>query len=115
MYKSNIFIGSREHISNSYIDSYSPIDGSKIGEYGKCSIERTKEAIIVAKEAFALSKISPLSQRIAWINDVANRLSGQKEEFARAITMEVGKPIKFSRIEVDRCIETLRLTAALAL
>ncbi len=115
MFKSNIFIGSREHISSSYLDSFSPIDGSKIGEFGKCSIDRAKEALIVAKEAFAWSKTTPLSQRIAWIQDVANCLLAKKEEFARAITMEVGKPIKFSRMEVDRCIETLRLTAALAL
>lgn len=115
MFKSNIFIGSREHISSSYADSFSPIDGAKIGEYANCSVERTKEALMVAKEAFVLSKISSLSQRVSWINDVATRLSEQKDQFARAITLEVGKPIKFSRIEVDRCIETLRVTAALAL
>jgi acyl-CoA reductase-like NAD-dependent aldehyde dehydrogenase len=115
MFKSNIFIGSREVISSEYVASYSPIDGSKMGEYALCSVEMAKEALIVAKEAFCLSKNSSLSQRILWINDVANRLSQQKDEFARAITLEVGKPIKFSRIEVDRCIETLRVTASLAL
>lgn len=115
MFKSNIFIGSREVVANEYIDSYSPIDGSKIGEYAFCSVERAKEALIVAKEAFCLSKNSALSQRILWINDVAERLYEKKDEFARAITLEVGKPIKFSRIEVDRCIETLRVTASLAL
>ncbi len=115
MYKSNIFIGSREIIALEHIDSFSPIDGAKIGEYAKCGVDRAKEALIVAKEAFVLAKNTPLFQRIAWINDVADKLAARKEEFARIITMEVGKPIRFSRIEVDRCIETLRLTASLAL
>jgi acyl-CoA reductase-like NAD-dependent aldehyde dehydrogenase len=115
MYKSNIFIGSREISSAEYMDSFSSIDGSKIGEYAKCSVDRAKEALIVAKEAFLLSKNVSLSQRVAWINDVANKLSLQKEEFARAITIEVGKPIRFSRIEVDRCLETLRLSTSIAL
>jgi len=115
MYKSNIFIGSREIIALEHIDSFTPINGEKIGEYAKCSVARVEEALIVAKEAFLLSKNTPLSQRVAWLNDVADKLILKKEEFAKAITMEVGKPIRFSRIEVDRCIETLRLTASLAL
>jgi acyl-CoA reductase-like NAD-dependent aldehyde dehydrogenase len=115
MYKSNIFIGSREIITAEHIDSHTPIDGSKIGEYAKCGVGRAEEALLVAKEAFVSAKNSPLSQRVAWINDVADKLAAKKEEFARAMTLEVGKPIRFSRIEVDRCVETLRLTASLAL
>lgn len=114
MYKSNIFIGSREVISSEHVDSFSGIDGSKIGEYAKCSIEQAKEALYVAKEAFASTKNSPLSDRILWVNDVANALERQREDFANIIANEVGKPIRFARVEVDRCIETLRLSASLA-
>jgi acyl-CoA reductase-like NAD-dependent aldehyde dehydrogenase len=43
--------------------------------------------------------------------DVAQKLRESKEEMAKTITDEVGKPITFSRIEVERCIETLTLSA----
>lgn len=112
MQKSNIFIGSNEIVSDVYEATYSPIDGSKIGEYAVCSVDTTKQALSVAEHAFRYSKTIPLHQRIGWINDVADKLFEAREEFAKIITLEVGKPIKFSRIEVDRCIETLRVTAA---
>ena len=43
MYKSNIFIGSREVISSEYVDSFSGVDGSKIGEYARCSVEQGRD------------------------------------------------------------------------
>jgi acyl-CoA reductase-like NAD-dependent aldehyde dehydrogenase len=43
--------------------------------------------------------------------DVAVKLKEQKEDIAKTITDEVGKPITFARVEVDRCIETIRLSA----
>lgn len=74
MQKSNIFIGSNEIVSDVYEATYSPIDGSKIGEYAVCSVDTTKQALSVAERAFGCSKITPLHQRLAWINDVADRL-----------------------------------------
>jgi acyl-CoA reductase-like NAD-dependent aldehyde dehydrogenase len=35
----------------------------------------------------------------------------QREEFAKTLTDEVAKPIAFARVEVDRCIETIKLSA----
>jgi acyl-CoA reductase-like NAD-dependent aldehyde dehydrogenase len=46
---------------------------------------------------------------------VANKLKEHKEEFAKIITKETAKPITFSRVEVDRCIETIQLTASVAI
>jgi acyl-CoA reductase-like NAD-dependent aldehyde dehydrogenase len=43
--------------------------------------------------------------------DVAQKLKENKEDIAKTITDEVGKPIAFSRIEVERCIETVTLSA----
>ena len=52
-----------------------------------------------------------MSQRILWLEDVAKKLAEQKEDFALMLAKEVAKPIAFSRIEVERCVETIRLTA----
>lgn len=115
MYKANVFIGSKECVTGEYVPSYSPIDDTRIGEYAQCDEGVAKEALRVAKRATVIAKNTPLSKRIAWLNDVADRLATQKELFAETITNEVGKPIRFSLSEVDRCIETLRLSAAQAL
>ncbi|OQX77360.1 MAG: aldehyde dehydrogenase, partial [Epsilonproteobacteria bacterium 4484_65] len=49
-------------------------------------------------------------QRILWLEDVAKKLTQEREAFAIMLAKEVAKPIAFSRIEVDRCVETIKLT-----
>ncbi len=41
---------------------------------------------------------------------MANRLTEEKEHFALMLAKEVAKPIAFSRIEVERCVETIKIT-----
>jgi acyl-CoA reductase-like NAD-dependent aldehyde dehydrogenase len=75
-----------------------------------CDADDTTRALKIAKEAAKEAARSPLSQRISWLEDVAEKLEENKEVFALMLTKEVAKPIAFSRIEVDRCIETIRVT-----
>jgi acyl-CoA reductase-like NAD-dependent aldehyde dehydrogenase len=83
-------------------------------KYVKCTPQDAVRALETAKKAFNDTKNSPLSQRIAWIEDVAKKLEEKKEEFAKYITLEVAKPISQARVEVQRCIENLKITAAAA-
>ena len=43
--------------------------------------------------------------------NVVNKLKEKREEFAKLLTLEVGKPINESLVELDRSIETLKLAA----
>ena len=43
--------------------------------------------------------------------NAVKKLEERREEFAESLTLEVGKPINESLVEVDRSIETLRLSA----
>ena len=43
--------------------------------------------------------------------NVVEKLKSNREDFARLLTLEVGKPINESLVELDRSIETLRLAA----
>ena len=99
------FDGERGEIINPYTKEVAT-------KYVKCNVDDAKVALKVAQEAFKNTKNSPLHQRIAWIEDVAKKLEEQKEEFAKYITLEVAKPISQARVEVQRCIENLKITAA---
>ncbi|MEO1928350.1 MAG: aldehyde dehydrogenase family protein [Nautiliaceae bacterium] len=99
------FDGEVEEIINPYTKKVTT-------KYVKCSVEDAKKALEVAKKAFENTKKSNLSQRIAWIEDVAKKLEEKKEEFAKYITLEVAKPISQAKIEVQRCIENLKICAA---
>jgi len=81
-------------------------------KYVKCTPQDAIEALEVAKKSFKDTKNSPLHQRIALIEDVAKKLEERKDEFAKYITLEVAKPISQAKIEVQRCIENLKICAA---
>jgi acyl-CoA reductase-like NAD-dependent aldehyde dehydrogenase len=108
--RANIFLGSNEIESEEYIDIKSPFSGEVVSKYAFTSVEQVLQALQIAKSATKQAKDSLLSQRIAWLRDVVEQLREQKEDLAKTISDEVGKTISFSRIEVDRCIETIELS-----
>jgi len=104
-------IGSRE--SNGELgEIINPYTKKITTRYVICNADDAKEALKTAQKAFKNTKNSPLHQRIAWIEDVAKKLEEKKEEFAKYITLEVAKPISQARVEVQRCIENLKITAS---
>jgi len=107
----NIWIGSQEVVAAQYSERLSPYDGRVASRAAICNAEDAKKALAVACKAAARAKKIPLHQRCAWLNDVASRLKEQREIFAQVLCDEVGKPIGYARIEVDRCIETITLSA----
>ncbi|BBG64947.1 aldehyde dehydrogenase [Hydrogenimonas sp.] len=111
MVEAKLFMGSKEETKPERAVRYSPYDARAVSTHPVCGAEDAKRALAIAESAFAVAKKAPLSQRVSWLRDVASSLREQKELFARTITDEIGKPLMFSRIEVERCIETVELTA----
>jgi acyl-CoA reductase-like NAD-dependent aldehyde dehydrogenase len=106
-----IYFGSQEELKSEYQDRLNPYSGELVSRSPICNAEDAKRALFIAKEAAKEAKKTTLFQRCSWLLDVAQKLKEQKEDMAKTITDEVGKPITFSRIEVERCIETLILSA----
>jgi acyl-CoA reductase-like NAD-dependent aldehyde dehydrogenase len=109
--EAKIFFGSQEATKAQVSERKSPYDGRVVSTAPVCDEADAKKALQIAQDASKFAKKSPLSQRCAWILDVADKLRQNQEDIAKTITDEVGKPISFSRIEVQRCIETLTLSA----
>lgn len=106
-----IFFGSKEVTKENLTQRKSPFNGEVVSTYPVCNADDSITALKIAKEATVAAKASTLSQRCSWLLDVAQKLKENKEDIAKTITDEVGKPITFARIEVDRCIETVTLSA----
>jgi len=113
--EAKIFFGDVEVTKTKVEEIKNPYTADVVSTFPLCDSSDAKEALDIAQKAFKANKNIPLSQRVAWIEDVIESLKREKEDIAKTITDEVGKPIKFSRIEVDRCIETLRLTVSAAI
>ncbi len=106
-----IFMGSSEETRDVLIERKNPYSKEVVSRAPLCSVEDTKRALEIAKEASKETKKAPLHQRISWLEDVANMLEEHSEDMAMTLVNEVAKPIAFARVEVERCIETIRITA----
>ena len=109
--KAHIWMGSDEIQGETYSQRLSPYDGRVVSSAAVCSVEDAQKALKIAQRAAKSAKKTPLHQRCSWLLDVAKTLRDQREEFARVLCDEVGKPITYALIEVDRCIETITLSA----
>ena len=106
-----IFFGSTEAVKEEWNERRSPYSGDVVSRAPVCSEDDAKKALKIAQDAAKFAKKSTLAQRCSWLLDVAQKLRENKEDIAKTITDEVGKPITYARIEVERCIETITLSA----
>ena len=107
----HVWMGSRQVVAKRYSERLSPFDGRVVSRAAFCGASDADEALKIAQKASMIAKKVPLHERCTWLLDVAEKLREQRESFAQTICDEVGKPIAFARIEVDRCIETITLSA----
>lgn len=88
-----------------------PYNLQKVGEVPKGSVEDVD--IAVEKAKIGLEKLKDLSayEKSQILIKVAHLLMRRREEFAKTITLETGKTIRESKVEVDRAINTITLSA----
>ncbi len=106
-----IFFGSIQAVKEEWSERRSPYSGDVVSRAPICDADDAKKALKIAQDAAKFAKRSTLAQRCAWLLDVAAKLRENKEDIAKTITDEVGKPITYARVEVERCIETITLSA----
>ncbi len=106
-----MIIGGEKVDKSEKIDVIYPYTLEKIGEVPKGSPEDVKEAIERAK--IGLKKLKELSsyEKYEILLKVADLLRENREEFAKTVVYEVGKTIREARVEVDRCINTITISA----
>ena len=101
-----------EHVSD--IDSedvINPFNGEVIDSVPISHLNNVDKTILAANNAKkSLQEMSAFKISNKLYN-VCEKLKEKKDEFAELLTMEVGKPINESYVELDRSIETLKLAA----
>lgn len=93
------------------IEIYDPQDNRLINTVPAASPEDMICAIEEAKKGAQIAANMPLHQRMKIIHKAADYIEERKEIYARMISQEGSKTIREARAEVNRCIETLRLSA----
>ena len=88
-----------------------PFDDSIVGEVAKAGPAELERATAAAVAAFETTRRLSSGARSAILGAASAGLVRRKEEIARTITLEAGKPIKLSRGEVDRAAHTFSAAA----
>ena len=93
------------------VEVRSPLDQSVVSTVMFASPADLDAAISAAVEAFEKTRRMQSYERQAILEKIANAIKERREEFARALVLEAGKPIVTARGEVDRAIFTFRVAA----
>jgi len=93
------------------VEIRAPYDGSVIGRVYQGRREHAEAAITAAVKAFGTTRRLPAFERQRVLRRVAENIGDRKEEFARTIAQEAGKPIKAARTEVERAVFTFTVAA----
>lgn len=95
----------------SAVEVRAPFDGEVVGTVSYGTREQAQQAITAAQRAFATTKRLPAYERQRVLRTVAEELRRRKEEFARLLAIEAGKPLKAARAEVERAVFTVQIGA----
>lgn len=90
---------------------HSPFDQSVVGLTYRATPEKLERAIQAAVRAFQTTRKLGSYERQRILRSVADGIKARREEFARTISLEAGKPIRTARAEVDRAELTFAIAA----
>ncbi len=84
-------------------DIHCPADGELVGTVAEGTADDAGRAVLAARAAFAAGEWSGKSplERGSFLLKVANRLRDRKDDFARAETLDTGKRLVESEIDID--------------
>ncbi|HSL25539.1 MAG TPA: NAD-dependent succinate-semialdehyde dehydrogenase [Acidimicrobiia bacterium] len=85
------------------MQSINPTTGEVIADYPEHSWEEVDSRLVAAHRAFSSWRRVPFTARGELMRAVAERLESRKEELARLMALEMGKPIAAGRAEVEKC------------
>ena len=105
------FANGNFHSSGNDVVINSVWDHSPIAIVEQASQDAVLTAVRDAVMAFLQTRKLSSFQRASTLRKIARSIAARKEDFARTICREAGKPIRTARIEVDRSIYTFDVAA----
>src|SRR5512132_1873762 len=104
--KCKMRIGGEWKNSENKIEIRSPYSHEVIGTTYLAGADQVEAIVQSSLAGFEAMRKTPSYKRYEMLQGMAQRIRERKEEIARTMTLESGKPIKDSRAEIDRAIMT---------
>ncbi len=97
--------------SDDPLDVINPYNGEVIGTTFQASREQLETAITAAEAAFPVMRAMPTYDRANILKALAAKLKSCRDDVARMIALEAGKPIRDAEVEADRGVFTVETAA----
>ena len=97
--------GSKWTNSNEIINSFSPVDGKKIGSVSVTTKEEFEQVINTASSAFKTWRLMPAPQRGEIVRQFGDRLRELKNPLGKLVSYEMGKSLQEGLGEVQEMID----------
>src|SRR6187551_1227322 len=89
----------------------SPYDDAPVAAVDRAGPDEIEDAIAAAAEAFETTRHLASWERAQVLERVSNALAERRDDFARTIALEGGKPLKDARLEAERAAFTFKVAA----
>jgi acyl-CoA reductase-like NAD-dependent aldehyde dehydrogenase len=107
----NLIIAGKEVSSNKQEMVLDKFSGEPFAQVSIAEENHIEKAIDSADKAKKIMANLPAHKRSRIIADAAKIIGKKREQFTELIIREAGKPYKFARAEVERCIENIKYAA----
>lgn len=85
------------------IETVNPSTGKVIASYDNISPEEVSRKVKSARDAFAKWKKLDIAERAEYMRRLGRVMRKNREEYARLVTEEMGKPVRQSLAEIEKC------------
>ena len=107
-----LLIGKNKKETQRKIDVVNPSTEEVIDRISVANIGDVDDVIMAAKKGFESYRKVPLSERIDLLSEAAKLIRKNKDELATTMSMEIGRPIKSARAEIERTAYSFELGAS---
>jgi len=105
------FWAGRWHTPDATLEVVDPEDGRLVGKVADCTASDVDEAVQAVAEAVLAGPVWPVWLRREALHRAAELLMERQDTFAELLSREGCKPIRDAAREVQRAVETVRLSA----
>lgn len=102
------YCGGEWRSSGKTLDVTNPYNGDVVGTTSFATTDDLEHATTAAVDAFEKTRKMQTFERAAVLQQLADGLARREDEFVELMTKEAGKPIRDSRVEVQRGVFTLQ-------
>ena len=85
------------------MESVNPATGQQVAVYDELSVAEIDRRVDLAASGFDAWRRKPIGERAALVGRAGDVLRESREEYARLMTLEMGKPLTEALSEVDKC------------